>query len=73
MEASFPDRMSDVADVTKHLTPRLVAAEIEKLPGEPAVIAVHIKPAYRSEVVSELQALDNDRLTIGCGGREYQV
>jgi cAMP phosphodiesterase len=73
MEASFPDRMSDVADVTKHLTPRLVAAEIEKLPGEPEVIAVHIKPAYRSEVVSELQALGNDRLTIGCGGREYQV
>ena len=72
LEASFPDRMGDVAEMTKHLTPRLVAGEIEKLSGEPEIIAVHIKPAHRDEVVGELQALGNERLTIGCGGREYR-
>lgn len=72
IEASFPDRMSELASVTKHLTPNLVAGEIEKMPGEPEIIAVHIKPAYRDEVVSELEALGNDRLKIGCGGRGYR-
>ena len=72
LEASFPDRMGDFASVTKHLTPSLLAAEIEKVPGEAEVIAVHIKPAHRDEVVKELEGLGNARLAIGRGGREYR-
>ncbi len=72
IEVSFPDRLAKHAALTKHLTPSLVAAEIEKLPATAQVVAVHIKPAYRSEVVAELESLGLARLRIGAGGREYR-
>ena len=65
LEASFPNSMQGLADVSLHLTPQTFAAEVAKLPPSTRVIAVHIKVAYREKVVQELSALGIPTLEIG--------
>src|SRR5207245_10727782 len=57
LEATFPNSMIGLAEVSKHLTPVLFAREVEKLKKRVAFIAVHIKARYWSQVVGELQDL----------------
>jgi ribonuclease BN (tRNA processing enzyme) len=65
LEATFPNSLAWLADVSKHLTPLLFAAEVRKLRGRPAIVAVHIKARYRAQVIEELQALGITNLEIG--------
>ena len=55
LEASFPDAMSDLAVIAKHLTPAMFAIEVRKLPRPVPFIAVHIKPRFYDAVVAELR------------------
>ena len=71
LECSFPDALEDLAARTGHLTPRLWAGEVAKLPPDAAVLAVHIKPGYRDRIVGELAALGDGRTRIAELGREY--
>lgn len=58
IEASFPNRLEEIARMTGHLTPRLLAGEIEKLGRRDVdVYVTHIKPFYRKEVIRELRGL----------------
>jgi ribonuclease BN (tRNA processing enzyme) len=72
LDASFPARLADIAAAAAHLTPELFGAEVAKLGREVDVIAVHIKPGHRKQVLRELEDLRLDRLHIGTGGREYR-
>jgi hypothetical protein len=63
--------MIALAEVSKHLTPSLFAAEIQKLKRRAAVIAVHIKARYWSQVVRELQALGIPGLEIAQFAQPY--
>jgi ribonuclease BN (tRNA processing enzyme) len=65
LEASFPNSMRALAEVTLHLTPEMFAAEVAKMPPSTRVIAVHIKPRYRETVVQELSHLHIHTLEIG--------
>ena len=58
LEASFPNRLQEIADLSQHLTPRTLAAEAEKL-GRPSVpiFVTHLKPQYREEIISEIKKL----------------
>ncbi len=71
LEATFPNSMDDLAQMTKHLTPRLFAQEVQKLSHPAKIIAIHIKPTCYEEVVAELQALGLPDLEIGLPGKEY--
>lgn len=71
LEATFPDTMMWLAEVSKHLTPALLRQEIQKLPECPLVIAVHIKARFYQDVVRELQELKMPNLVIGEPGKEY--
>ena len=71
LEASFPNKMAWLADVSKHLTPALFAAEVGKLKKQVAVIAVHIKARNRDEVVKELGELEIPGMEIGRFGKAY--
>jgi ribonuclease BN (tRNA processing enzyme) len=71
LEAAFPNSMSSLAAVAKHLTPALFAREAAKLTRHAAMIAVHIKPGFRDEIVRELLALGLQNLAIGDPGKEY--
>lgn len=72
LEVSFPDSMTELARLAKHLTPSLFAAEVAKLTGAPRLIAVHLKPRYRRRIIEELERIGLDRLEIGVPGREYR-
>lgn len=65
LESAFPNSYRWLADKAKHLTPELVRLEYAKLQRDVPLIVVHIKPAFRDQIVSELQALGIPQLRIG--------
>ena len=65
IEASFPNRLQDIADASQHLTPRTLALELSKLGSRDVPILVtHLKPQFRSEIARELKQLKDPRLRI---------
>lgn len=73
IEASFPNSMGELAKVSKHLTPETMARELRKLNHNGIdILAVHVKPAYRTKVVEEIQALGIEKLTVMEAGRVYE-
>jgi len=71
LEATFPNSMAQLAEVSKHLTPSLFGREISKLKHRPRVVAVHIKARYREQVISELEKLGIPELEIGAMDRVH--
>jgi len=71
LEASFPDAMSELAVISRHLTPAMFAAEASKLPTPVPFIAVHIKPRFYDTVVAELNALEFPEVQVGRPGATY--
>jgi ribonuclease BN (tRNA processing enzyme) len=71
LEASFPNRLRSVAEVSQHLTPETFGCEAAKAPEGVKIIAVHMKVRYRSETEAELNALGLPNLEIGECEREY--
>lgn len=65
LEASFPNRFQDIADMSRHLTPRMLAQEVDKLrkPSVP-ILVTHLKPQFREEIIAELKKLKGFRLRI---------
>jgi len=72
LEASFPEARSDLAVISKHLTPAMFAAQARRLSRGVPFIAVHIKPRFYETVVSELAALDLTDVQIGRPGISYE-
>ncbi|HLL77344.1 MAG TPA: 3',5'-cyclic-nucleotide phosphodiesterase [Pyrinomonadaceae bacterium] len=73
IEAAFPNSMRKLADVSGHLTPEGLAAEIAKLTHKDLdVLAVHLKPTYRAALVEELTALRLPNLSVMEAGRDYE-
>ncbi len=72
IESSFPNSMTHLARDARHLTPATLAKELQKLShNDLDIMAVHIKPAYRSTVVNELQSLGISNLSVMEPGRIY--
>jgi len=65
IEASFPNRLQEVADVSGHLTPQTLLHELDKLAMKsPQILITHLKPEFRQEVIRELRRLKGHRLRI---------
>jgi len=72
IEASFPNSMSALAEKSGHLTPASLARELGKLEHEGLdILAVHLKPSFRAQLVEELAGLGVPRLRAMEPGREY--
>jgi cAMP phosphodiesterase len=72
IEASFPNAMSELAEVSRHFTPASLNEELQKLNHNGLdILTVHIKPAYRQTVIEELQALKIPNLGIMEPGKTY--
>jgi ribonuclease BN (tRNA processing enzyme) len=71
LDASFPNSMEELALASKHLTPKLFAAEAKKLARVVPFFAVHIKPRYYETVVAELCALRLEHVKVGSPGETY--
>jgi ribonuclease BN (tRNA processing enzyme) len=58
IEASFPNRMEEIAIRTGHLTPRLLKKELLKIKLRPErILVTHVKPQYFKTNKAELQKL----------------
>lgn len=58
IEISFPNEMEELALLTGHLTPKLLAQELTLLPRLPKQIFIcHIKPYYEEQIRREIAAL----------------
>lgn len=73
IEASFPNEMSQLAEVSRHFTPATMAEELLKLKHKGLdILTVHLKPAYRETLVKELSDLNIPKLQIMEPGRTYE-
>lgn len=73
IEASFPNSMAQLAEVSGHLTPAALGAELRKLTHRGMdILVVHLKPVYRDVLVRELDDLGITNLSVMEPGREYQ-
>jgi cAMP phosphodiesterase len=72
VEASFPNSMAKLAEVSRHFTPASLQRDLQKLHHNGLdILAVHIKPAYRQMVIDELKALAIPKLGVMESGRVY--
>jgi 3',5'-cyclic-nucleotide phosphodiesterase len=71
VETSFPDRLEALAAASGHLTPGLLARELDKMPPCP-VWVYHIKPMFYDETVEELDKLDG-RVRVLQDGEIHQL
>lgn len=65
LETSFPDGMEEVAKASFHMTPSMIASEIDKL-GNPElpVYIFHMKPKYKEAIIRDLDRLLGDRVHV---------
>ncbi|EFL50766.1 conserved hypothetical protein [Solidesulfovibrio fructosivorans JJ]] len=54
-EASFPSDMEALATASKHLTPRLLRAELRKLRASPEIHIYHMKAPFAARIEDELE------------------
>ncbi len=72
IEASFPDSMAKLAEVSRHFTPASLQRELGKLTHKGVdILAVHLKPAYRQVIIDELNGLNIPGLGVMEPGRIY--
>jgi len=72
LEAAFPNSMTGLANVSKHLTPAMFGEEARKLDRvDIDLVVVHIKPRFRAKILEELEALRLPNLVIGRFNETY--
>jgi ribonuclease BN (tRNA processing enzyme) len=73
IETSFPNFLSQLAVASGHLTPEMVGRELRKLEHTGLeVLAMHLKPSFREQLIAELAALEYPRLSVMEPGRVYE-
>jgi HD-GYP domain-containing protein (c-di-GMP phosphodiesterase class II) len=56
IECSFPDKLESLAKLTKHLTPSLIAKELENLKRKDiSIFFYHLKPTYKKELLRDIK------------------
>ena len=74
IETSLPDSMKDVADVTGHLTPFSLQAELKKLKGKkPDIYLYHIKPSYGEAIRKEVAVIRDRKIRIIKDGQIIRI
>lgn len=72
IEASFPNSMAKLAEVSTHFTPQTLGKELGKLHHNGLdILAVHLKPAYREKIIEELNGLAIPKLKVMEPGKTY--
>jgi cAMP phosphodiesterase len=72
IEASFPDEMAQLAEVSRHFTPSSLGKELKKLTHNGMdILAVHLKPTHRETIIKQLHALNIPKLSVMNPGEIY--
>jgi ribonuclease BN (tRNA processing enzyme) len=59
LECAFPNRLSALANVARHMTPELIRRELDKMPPDVPVLIFHVKPQFYDEIGEELGAVSS--------------
>ncbi len=70
-EVSFPNKMEELARMSKHMTPAMLHQEMRKMPPDIPVYIFHIKAQYHDETEAEIEALNEPRIQLLEQGRTY--
>ena len=71
LEATFPNELGWLAEVSKHLTPTTFAGEVGKLARPVRVVAMHLKARYQVEIAAQLRALSIAEVELAQFGKPY--
>ena len=72
IEASFPNKLAKLAEVSRHFTPATLGQELKKLTHNGMdIMAVHLKPSYRDEIIRQLDELGIPKLQAMEPGKIY--
>ena len=72
VEASFPNEMAQLAEVSRHFTPLTLGKELQKLVHNGMdILAVHLKPTHRETIIEQLDALKIPKLSVMNPGQVY--
>jgi cAMP phosphodiesterase len=73
IECAFPDDLSELAEISHHLTPSALKAEIAKLRHRNCPIyIINLKPMYREVIVEQIERLRIENLHILEVGKVYE-
>jgi ribonuclease BN (tRNA processing enzyme) len=72
IETSFDNALQEVADVSFHLTPRTLEAELRKLERKVPILLHHLKPACVDAIRPEVRALGNPDIEYLEQGKTYE-
>ena len=72
-EVSFPNRMEELARISKHMTPAMLYAEMKKMPPDIPVYIFHIKAQYGDETRAEIEAIRDPRIEVLEEGKTYRL
>jgi ribonuclease BN (tRNA processing enzyme) len=72
VDTSFDNSMQHVADISLHLTPQTLAAELDKLEKPIPVLLHHLKPPSMEKIHQEVAALGRDGLAFLEQGKRYE-
>jgi len=72
IDTSFDNSLQDVADVSLHLTPRTLEAELRKLQKRVPILVHHLKPPCVDKIHQEVRRLGNPDIEFLEQGKEYR-
>jgi ribonuclease BN (tRNA processing enzyme) len=72
LEVTFPNSLSWLAQVSKHLTPAMFAREVAKLDRPVRILVTHVKARYQAEVLAEVGDLKLPQVEVGRFGVAYE-
>lgn len=72
IETSFDNSMQEVADLSMHLTPRTLRAELDKLERDVPVYLHHLKPPCAAQIRREVAAMGMPQLRFLEQGETYE-
>lgn len=72
IETSFDNALQEIADVSFHLTPQTLEAELRKLEKKVPLLLHHLKPACVDRIKKEVKQLRNPDLDFLEQGKEYK-
>ncbi len=72
IDLSFPNHLTELARVSHHHSPATLLEEMAKIQPDVPIYAVHLKAAYRDQVVAEIASLNHPRIIVAEVGREYE-
>jgi ribonuclease BN (tRNA processing enzyme) len=74
IETSLPDGLKDIANITGHLTPLSLAAELRKLTEvNPEIYLYHMKPSYSETIRKEVAAIKDRKIHIIEDGQKIRI